>query len=136
MKTTKILLITLLSGILISCGEKITLDGKAIIVDSVQSINDSTYKVNLKCKVDPNAHEVDFITDFRYQAGDTMWSSSHYKKYYENIIIKLKTENRELKDSVFFYQLNLGNKIDDLNNQIKDLKNQNNALQNAFIKLK
>lgn len=136
MKTIKLTFLLALTGLLLSCGNKITLDGKSIIVDSVQSINDSTYKVNLKCKHDVSPNEVDFITDFRYQAGDTMWSSVHYKRYYENSILKLKLENQNLRDSAYFYKTNLINRTEELNAQIRDLKNQNNALQNVLVKSK
>lgn len=132
------LFLALLTLVLCSCNNNdVILQNNFVAIESVQAINDSTYNVNLKCGTNGKViSTASFTTDFRYQAGDTMWSEGQLKKHYENSAIQLKAENQALKDSVFFYKVNLGNQIEDLNKTIKDLQIQNSALQNALVKLK
>ena len=132
----KTILIAVMSAILISCGNKITLEENYVVIDSVKSLTDSTYEVNLKCKNDVSVKEVNFLTSYRYQAGDTMWTEIQLKKHYNKMAIELSTENQKMKDSAFFYRVSLGNKIDDFKQRIIALEAQNNALQKALVKSK
>ncbi|HUS48527.1 MAG TPA: hypothetical protein VMZ91_00035 [Candidatus Paceibacterota bacterium] len=132
----KTILIILVSVILFSCGSKITLEENYVVIDSVKSLTDSTYEVNFKCQNNPSKAEVNFITPYRYQAGDTMWTEMQLKRYDIQMSKNLSTENQKLKDSVFFYKISLGNKIDDLKQRIISLEAQNNALQRALVKSK
>jgi hypothetical protein len=132
----KTILIVLMSVILVSCGSKITLEENYVVIDSVKSLTDSTYEVNLKCQSAPTKGEVNFLTSYRYQAGDTMWSEIQLKRHYNQMAKDLSTDNQRMKDSAFFYRVSLGNKISDLNQRIVALEAQNNALQKALVKSK
>jgi len=132
----KTILIALMSVILISCGNQITLDENYVVIDSVKSLTDSTYEVSLKCQSAPTKGEVNFLTSYRYQAGDTMWTEIQLKRHYNKMAIELSSENQRMKDSAFFYRVSLGNKIDDLKQRIIALESQNNALQKALVKSK
>ncbi len=121
MKKTKLIFV-LLSVILMSCNDIVRLQDNFISVESVKSVNDSSYEVHLHCTYPDNSNVVYFNTSYRYQAGDTLWSESQLKKHDNKFIIELGAENKALKDSAFFYRVSLGNKIEDLNKQIKDLQ--------------
>lgn len=133
MKNTKFILL-LFSITLMSCRtSSIQTQDNFIAIESVKSINDSTYEVNLKCGDNGSVY---FYTPYRYEAGDTLWSESQLKKHDNKLVTELKTENQQMKDSAFFYRVSLGNKIQELNIQMKDLQIENNALQKTLVKLK
>lgn len=132
----KTILIACLSIVLFSCGSKVTLQGNYVVVDSVKSLTDSTYEVRLKCQNNPAECEVNFVTSYRYQAGDTMWTEIQLKTHYNKMTNELSTENQRIKDSLLFYKENINHKTKDYIHNISLLEAQNNALQKVLVKSK